>query len=89
MTRFTCNGFTVPAHHICHSRYHAKKQKHNPLSDEHKKKLSEIFKGRPGRKLTEEHKKKLRGRKLSETHKANISAARLGKKLGKRRSKNG
>ena len=64
----------------------------SPLSEEHKKKLSESHKGKPtwnkGKKLSEEHKRKIsegnKGKRrspLSEEHKRRISEANKGKKL--------
>lgn len=52
-----------------------------PLSEEHKKKISESNKGK---KMSEETKAKLKGRKLSEEHKAKLAAAKIGK-IGKHR----
>ena len=49
-----------------------------PRTEEHKRKLSEVQKGRV---LTEDHKSKLRGRKVSEETRAKISKAVKGRKV--------
>lgn len=67
---------------------HNKGKKGNPLSEEHKKKLSEANKGR---KLSEEIKKKMsfatRGLKKSEEHRKKLSEVNKGKKLSEETKK--